>query len=90
MPRTRWRKACDSRHGPESQIVGDAGIPGNAQDPVNWGPPNLIFTSIEGLADGTYTFNRNQRHAWNAESLVSRGRHTITLGGDIGKISDRT
>jgi hypothetical protein len=68
-----------------TNVSGDAGIAGSAQDPVNWGPPNLIFTSIEGLADGKYTFNRNQTHAWNAESLVSRGRHTITLGGDVRK-----
>jgi trimeric autotransporter adhesin len=64
-------------------VSGEAGIAGNAQDSVNWGPPNLIFTSIEGLADGKYTFNRNQTHAWNAESLVGRGRHSITLGGDV-------
>jgi hypothetical protein len=61
----------------------DAGIAGNAQDAVNWGPPNLIFTSIEGLADGKYTFNRSQTHAWNAESLMSHGRHSVTLGGDV-------
>ena len=68
-----------------ANVSGDAGIAGNAQDPVNWGPPNLIFTSIEGLADGKYTFTRNQTHAWNAESLVTRGRHAITIGGDVRK-----
>jgi hypothetical protein len=62
---------------------GDAGIAGNAQDAVNWGPPNLILTSVEGLADGKYTFNRSQTHAWNAESLLSHGRHSITFGGDV-------
>ena len=66
-----------------TNVSGDAGIAGNAQDPVNWGPPSLIFTSIEGLADGRYTFNRNQTHAGNVESLMSRGRHSLTFGGDI-------
>jgi len=66
-----------------TNVSGDAGIAGNAQDPVNWGPPSLIFTTVEGLADGKYTFNRNQTHAWNVESLVSRGRHSLTFGGDI-------
>src|SRR5437763_505639 len=66
-----------------TNVSGDAGITGNAQEPVTWGPPNLIFTSVEGLADGRYTFNRTQTHAWNGESLLSRGRHSITAGGDV-------
>jgi hypothetical protein len=66
-----------------TNVSGDAGIAGNAQDPVNWGPPSLIFTSVEGLADGKYTFNRNLSHAGNVESLLSRGRHSLTLGGDV-------
>jgi hypothetical protein len=66
-----------------TNVSGNAGIAGNAQDPVNWGPPSLIFTSVEGLADGKYTFNRNLTHAGNAESLLSRGRHSLTLGGDV-------
>jgi hypothetical protein len=64
-------------------VSADAGIAGNAQDPVNWGPPSLIFSTVEGLADGKYTFNRNQTHAWNVESLFSRGRHSVTFGGDV-------
>jgi hypothetical protein len=66
-----------------TNVSADAGIAGNAQDPLNWGPPSLIFSTVEGLADGRYTFNRNQSHAWNVESLLSRGRHTITIGGDV-------
>jgi hypothetical protein len=66
-----------------TNVSGDAGIAGNAQDPVNWGPPSLIFTTVEGLADGKYSFNRSQTHAWNTESLMSRGRHSLTLGGDV-------
>jgi hypothetical protein len=66
-----------------TNVSGDAGIGGNAQDPANWGPPSLIFTTVEGLADGKYTFNRNQTHTWNVESLMSRGRHSITFGGDV-------
>ena len=27
-----------------TNVSGDAGIAGNNQDPVNWGPPNLIFS----------------------------------------------
>src|SRR6185503_20125103 len=66
-----------------TNVSGDAGIAGNAQDPLNWGPPSLIFSTVEGLTDGKYTFNRNQTHAWNLEGLLSRGRHSITFGGDV-------
>jgi len=66
-----------------TNVSGDAGIAGNDQDPLNWGPPSLIFSTVEGLADGKYTFNRTETHAWNLEGLFSRGRHSITLGGDV-------
>ena len=66
-----------------TNVSGDAGIAGNAQDPVNWGPPSLIFSSVEGLTDGKYAFNRNQTHAFNLEGLFSHGRHSVTLGGDV-------
>jgi hypothetical protein len=68
-------------------VSADAGIPGNAQDPVNWGPPSLVLRSIEGLSDGRYSFNRNRTHAWNLESLVTRGRHYVTMGGDLRRVN---
>ena len=38
-----------------ANISGDAGITGNNQEPVNWGPPSLIFSSgIAGLGTGQY------------------------------------
>ena len=44
--------------------LGRAGIDGNNQDPVNWGPPALVFSSgIAGLATGQY--NRQEKpHPW--------------------------
>src|SRR6185312_7613761 len=37
-----------------TNVSGAAGITGNNQDPMNWGPPTLNFTSgIESLTDGT-------------------------------------
>ena len=40
-------------------MSGDAGITGNNQDPANWGPPSLGFSSIAGLSDALPNFNRN-------------------------------
>lgn len=66
-------------------VSGEAGIGGNRQDPVNWGPPSLIFASgVAGLADALYAFTRNQTNGWSAETFwTNRGRHNITVGGDV-------
>ena len=31
-----------------TNVSGDAGITGNNQEPVNWGPPALTFSSVGG------------------------------------------
>ena len=42
-------------------ISGVAGIAGNDQDPTNWGPPALNFSSgIAGLTDAQSSFNRSR------------------------------
>jgi hypothetical protein len=66
-----------------ANVSGEAGIVGNAQDPLNWGPPSLAFTSIEALTGASYALERTIKHAWSAESVLHRGRHAITLGGDV-------
>jgi hypothetical protein len=67
-----------------TNVAGEAGIGGNNQDPINWGPPRLIFSSgATGLGSAQAALNRSQTHAWGAESLWSRGRHNITAGGDV-------
>ena len=67
-----------------TNVSGDAGIAGNNQDPANWGPPTLSFSSgVQALTDGQYASNRNLTNAFNAEIFWSRGRHAITFGGDI-------
>ena len=65
-------------------IAADAGIGGTSQDPVNWGPPNLIFSSgIAGLSSAQYASNRDRTHASGGEMLINRGRHNVTVGGDL-------
>ena len=67
-----------------SNVSGEAGIGGNNQDPANWGPPNLQFSSgVEGLSSPQYASNTTLTNAWSAESLWSRGRHNVTFGGDL-------
>jgi outer membrane receptor protein involved in Fe transport len=65
-------------------VSGDAGIAGNNQDPINWGPPTLSFASgIERLADTQSSFLKTLTHGWSSESFVGRGRHSLTLGGGV-------
>ena len=64
-------------------VSGDAGITGNNQDPVNWGPPTLTFSSgIAGLSDVQYSSNRTQTHNWTGEAQRVYGRHNLTFGGN--------
>ena len=66
-----------------TNVSGVAGITGNNQDPANWGPPSLTFSSISGLADALPNYNRNQTLGGGGEAYFSRGRHNFTFGGDV-------
>ncbi|HJZ71889.1 MAG TPA: hypothetical protein VKE51_09115, partial [Vicinamibacterales bacterium] len=67
-----------------TNVSGDAGIAGNDQDPVNWGPPRLTFSSgVAGLSTAQAADKHNTTQSAGAESLWTRGRHNITIGGDV-------
>ncbi len=65
-------------------VSGIAGISGNSQDPVNWGPPTLNFAGgIAGLSDGLPSDTRNQTSGISMDNLWSHSRHNLTFGGDF-------
>ena len=67
-------------------ISASAGINGNDQDPADWGPPSLSFSSgIAGLSDSNSAFNRNRTDSFSASLGLYRGHHDITAGGDFRK-----
>src|SRR6266568_5554020 len=67
-----------------ANISEDAGITGNNQDPFNWGPPTLNFSSgIAGLSDAQAAFNRNMTNSVSASMLWTRGPHNVTYGSNI-------
>jgi hypothetical protein len=67
-----------------TNVSGEAGITGNNQDPINWGPPALTFASgLAGLADGLPSFTRTRSNALSAEAFLGRGRHNLTFGGGL-------
>ena len=70
----------------KQNIAGEAGISGNNQDPENWGPPALNFSSgIAALSDAQSLFNRNRTDRFSASVGLYRARHNITVGGDLRK-----
>jgi hypothetical protein len=67
-------------------VSSEAGISGNNQDPANWGPPTLTFSSgITALTDQQSSFNRSRTDSFSGSIALYRGRHNITVGGDLRK-----
>jgi trimeric autotransporter adhesin len=67
-----------------ANVAGSAGITGNNQEPLNWGPPTLAFASgITGLSDVQYSSIHNQTSGVSFDALWNRGRHNITYGTDF-------
>jgi hypothetical protein len=66
-----------------TNVSGEAGITGNNQEPMNWGPPSLRFSSIAGLSDALPRQSDSITHAAGAEAFLFRGRHNFTIGGDV-------
>ena len=60
-----------------------AGIAGNDQNPLDWGPPSLNFISIQGLSDGLQSTTHNETNAVSASFFKNRGRHNWQFGGDF-------
>jgi hypothetical protein len=67
-----------------TNISGLAGITGNNQDPLYWGPPSLSFAGgISGLGDSQYSSIHNQTSGVSFDGLWNHGRHNVTYGTDF-------
>jgi hypothetical protein len=78
--RTDVRPEFESR----VNVSGNAGISGNDQDPADYGPPGLTFSSgIAGLNDANSAFNRNRTDALSANVSTNYRRHNFIYGGDF-------
>ena len=81
---TRLRTQVQPQFEGRANISGQAGIGGNNQDPQNWGPPNLMFSSgISGLGDSNSAFDRNRTDAMNVNVSTNYRRHNFIFGGDF-------
>ena len=68
-----------------TNVSGDAGISGNNQQPVNWGPPSLLFSNgVAGLTTGPFARQDEARQGFSIEALWrTRGGHNFTIGGAL-------
>ncbi len=67
-----------------TNISGLAGINGNNQEPLNWGPPNMLFMGgLQPLSDTTPADARNQTSAVTAGNTWSYRAHTVSFGGQF-------
>ncbi|HLY20258.1 MAG TPA: TonB-dependent receptor [Bryobacteraceae bacterium] len=56
------------------------GIAGTSQNPLDYGPPTLTFTNFNSLSDANPLLSRNQSQKLTESVILSRGKHTFTLG----------
>ncbi len=65
-------------------VSGDAGITGNDQEPLNWGPPALNFSSgIAGISDAQQSFTRTQTSALTFSGMWMPRPHNFSFGADF-------
>jgi trimeric autotransporter adhesin len=65
-------------------VSGAAGILGNDQNPLDWGPPTLVFSSgVAQLSDSEQSLNRNETNAVSSSFYWNHFRHNFQFGGDF-------
>ncbi len=68
-----------------TNIAAELGIAGTSTNPVDYGPPNLNFTNFGALSDGQPLLTRNQSQGLTESVVLSRGKHTLTLGAQYSR-----
>ena len=83
---SRWSLNLTPYFENRENISGAAGIAGNDQNPLDWGPPGLNFVSgIQSLSDAEQAINHNATNAVSASFFWNRARHNFQFGGDFKK-----
>ncbi len=66
-------------------VAAELGIQGTSSNPVDYGPPNLNFSNFGPLSDANPVLTRNQSQNLTESVILSRGKHTVTLGMSYGR-----
>ncbi len=73
-----------------TDITGLLGITGVSQSPVNWGLPNLSFSTLGSIQDINPVNNRNQTLTFTDQMIYTHGKHTLRWGGDFRRLEVNT
>jgi len=68
-----------------TNVAAELGIAGTSTNPLDYGPPNLNFTNFGPLSDGQPLLSRNQSQGGTESVILSRGKHTLTLGAQYSR-----
>lgn len=74
----------------KTDVAGQLGIKGVSSDPVNYGPPNLMFTNFGSLSDASPLLRRDQAASLSESLLWVRGTHNLTYGGEYRRMQQNT
>ncbi|HYM09246.1 MAG TPA: TonB-dependent receptor [Bryobacterales bacterium] len=74
----------------KEDVAAALGIRGTAQDPINYGPPNLNFTNFGGLTDSSPLLRRDQTASVSDGVTIVRGSHNLTTGGEYRRMQLNT
>jgi trimeric autotransporter adhesin len=79
---SRMRQQATPYFANRQDVAGDLGIEGTSNNPMNWGPPSLLFTNYANLTDGNFSLNRNQSTSIGDTLLWARGTHNLSFGAN--------
>jgi trimeric autotransporter adhesin len=72
-------------------VLGELGIEGPSEVPINYGPPTVSFTNFSSLSDGAASLSRNQTTNFTDNfTLVIRRKHNLTFGYLFRKLQQNT
>lgn len=87
--RTRWSRATSLTvpfFAGKRNVAAELGIQGTAQDPANWGPPNLTFTNFGALRDASPIHRRDLNSSFSGGWSFVQGKHSIGTGVEASHI----
>jgi hypothetical protein len=64
-------------------VLGELGMTGGSQEPINWGPPTINFTNYGDLSLATPSLNRNQTFTVSGGMGWFGGKHSLQFGGNL-------
>jgi len=73
-----------------NNVAGNLGIEGVSTQPVDFGIPQIGFTSFSGLSDPAPSLVRNQTLRFDDGLTWVRDKHTLRFGGEIRRIQLNT